>query len=597
MSYRNDQFYNSSNDTSRGRGDNPPFMYPGGAAHTLTSGGQKSVQRGFIRSLVGSNSAIWKNLNITDTNIINSPEFNSKMWFQFNPTQILQAVQMSESATIPMLMDAGQLTQPIPGNQTISFDILLDRQMEMQGKTKAAVNSPVNSQRDLEANITTNINTSNDPADIGVMADLKVLYGIIGQGLSDNQISLYNAIQDRATATKTDTSTAASVAATTPQHIKTTGGNVNAGNFSFLVPLPVRVLFSSLFMVDGFITSSSILYTKFNANMVPMQCTVTLSMQAVYFGFARQDTLLTQKLETAKPVSATPSEGNSIQGTSDKAKSLVTKLGNSFGSLTLMLADTSETNARYFKYARIQNLVGFSSAFARLEFSGLKNRTINELYKWVSSGAGTFSLSVNVDAVFTREQIQVADYVGTTAPSEPLTLTTFHIDLSNLTGNSANTITDISGLDLLANNLLNPSYNANYFGNIQCSPLPNNNQNYKDRTPTSLYLQKSGATGGQDYYKTFYHNQYKKVTGVFTLNLSLTVTLGSGETATQEFTTTFTKYFSQAPADIQAGRSLESELSDRLFFNASVYWSLFPTPTKSKPPKLGFLAPNGPRSP
>ena len=73
----------------------------------------------------------------------------------------------------------------------------------------------------------------------------------------------------------------------------------NYGNSAFLSPLPVRIVFSSLFMVEGFVTSSSVQFVKFTRNYVPTICKVTLSVRALYIGFAREKAYLTDALETA----------------------------------------------------------------------------------------------------------------------------------------------------------------------------------------------------------------------------------------------------------------------------------------------------------
>lgn len=73
----------------------------------------------------------------------------------------------------------------------------------------------------------------------------------------------------------------------------------NFGNSAFLVSLPVRIVFSSLFMVEGYITSTQVTFNKFNANMVPTQCVVGVTMQAMYIGFARKETYLTKTLTDA----------------------------------------------------------------------------------------------------------------------------------------------------------------------------------------------------------------------------------------------------------------------------------------------------------
>lgn len=71
----------------------------------------------------------------------------------------------------------------------------------------------------------------------------------------------------------------------------------NFGNSAFLVSTPIRIVFSSLFMVEGYVTSTIVTFNKFNANMVPTQCSVGISMQALYIGFAKKDTFLTLTLK------------------------------------------------------------------------------------------------------------------------------------------------------------------------------------------------------------------------------------------------------------------------------------------------------------
>jgi hypothetical protein len=326
MSYRDSQFYKFPVGERNSATDNPPFAYPGGTAQTFTKSGTKKVQRGFIKSLMGGNSAIFQNLGIDETQA-NSPVFNKRMWFQFNPETLSQDVSMSEGLTNPYLQDAGQFTQPVAAMQNFSFNILLDRQFEMNRRSQSvAPDSPYFT----GPNAVTNdpIFTSTDPGDIGVLADLKVLFAIIGQGLSSEQVTFFKKLAELQSATSRDTSES------TDQLLDENGtpvtpgsgftfadgrnsldSNINLGNFAFLSTLPVRVVFSSLFMVDGFITRSSVLYTKFNANMVPVQCTVNLQMQATYIGFARQDTILTEALKVVKPTSVAASDPGADTGT------------------------------------------------------------------------------------------------------------------------------------------------------------------------------------------------------------------------------------------------------------------------------------------
>jgi hypothetical protein len=73
----------------------------------------------------------------------------------------------------------------------------------------------------------------------------------------------------------------------------------NYGNAAFLSPLPIRIVFSSLFMVEGFVTTSSVQFIKFTSNYVPTICKVTLNIRALYIGFAKEKAYLTDALDTA----------------------------------------------------------------------------------------------------------------------------------------------------------------------------------------------------------------------------------------------------------------------------------------------------------
>jgi hypothetical protein len=73
--------------------------------------------------------------------------------------------------------------------------------------------------------------------------------------------------------------------------------NMNVGNSAFLIPQPCRVVFSPMFMVDGFVMNTNILFTKFSAKMIPIQCKVYIQMQAIYLGFARAKTFVSAQID------------------------------------------------------------------------------------------------------------------------------------------------------------------------------------------------------------------------------------------------------------------------------------------------------------
>jgi hypothetical protein len=112
----------------------------------------------------------------------------------------------------------------------------------------------------------------------------------------------------------------------------------NFGNSAFLVSMPIRIVFSSLFMGEGYVTSTMVTFNKFNANMVPTQCTVGIQMQALYIGFARKDTFLTLTLkEGLEAANAALAGANGT--TSDPEMVALTSLGTKMFKKTVTKAN------------------------------------------------------------------------------------------------------------------------------------------------------------------------------------------------------------------------------------------------------------------
>jgi hypothetical protein len=274
---------------------NPTFTYPTRGirfleAQAALDRAQQSykLHRGYIRNL--DQPALGKDFPV------------SKCKFQFNPQEIRQDVSMREDVYHAILQDPAQLTQPIGAVTSFTFDLVFDRSMEL------AKGGPGALAVDRTANLFGETSEF-DVYDIGVLADLRVLYSVIGQGFSKEMLafqmeSLKNSYEYAAA-----NQSSASAGSPSPEIIYDDTKikdiiEANYGNAAFLMPNPVRVLFSSLFMVDGFVTGTSVAFLKFNTNMVPMQCKVTISMSAMYIGFAKQDTFLTKNLENAAAVKA-----------------------------------------------------------------------------------------------------------------------------------------------------------------------------------------------------------------------------------------------------------------------------------------------------
>lgn len=309
---------------------NSQFMYPTNdirflaAQEALTNRGVTPVvfppykiQRGFIRNLQQPS------LGFTPINKCN---------FQFNPQDIRQSVQMREDMYLAVLQDPAQLAQPIGAQMNFQFDLLFDRQMEV-----ARGEGGVDTGGSL---------TSADQ--IGVLADLQVLYTVIGQGLSKNMIdSQLKGIQNNATrvygnanpaaeedpGTTADTTTppAATFSPYDPASVANASEfqSMNDGNAAFLMPNPVRLMFSSLFMLDGFITGTNVDFLKFSTKMVPVTCKVSISMMAVYIGFARKDTFLTHQFATARKA-----EEDAIREDAEGSRELIAALKTTANSIT-----------------------------------------------------------------------------------------------------------------------------------------------------------------------------------------------------------------------------------------------------------------------
>ena len=223
----------------------------------------------------------------------------------------MRSVSVSSGLMNPLLQDPGQFSVATPGNATFSFDILLNREMEVNNATQGI--PPPLGQGDLSDVVNGVPRPRPDMVgQIGVLADLLVMDSIIGQGISEDIISALSRITSISSSwDPSDTSSGEPVAGApvvNPNFISepdaTTAFNAIRGNSAFLVSTPVRIVFSSMFMVDGFIQGSSVNFTKFNTNMVPTMCAINVTVEAKYIGFAQKNTYLTEALKNAKPSDA-----------------------------------------------------------------------------------------------------------------------------------------------------------------------------------------------------------------------------------------------------------------------------------------------------
>jgi len=328
--YQNDQFYNFSNYESGvkpgygpaiGTRDNPQFIWPPDVNRNAITGVQTTLKRGYMRMLAESYG--------TDTAMQNLAK--RRFHFQFNPDVLVRSVSARNDVQFWMNQDPSQFVNPIPGDSNFAFTFILNREAEVASGTyrenstvkkntkpasmpgtlvdvyEPVVGTPPGRDRSVKVGTTTGEYDPASVTDIGVLADLMVFDQIIGQGLNqDLATKMLGKIDDYA---KAYNSTLTGASAGTQDGQDQQGIVLHSdlssilsgsiGNSAFLIAQPVRIVFSSLYMVEGFITSTTVTFNKFNLSMVPTQCTVEVNMQAMYIGFATRDTFLTRTLKAS----------------------------------------------------------------------------------------------------------------------------------------------------------------------------------------------------------------------------------------------------------------------------------------------------------
>ncbi len=299
MGYNNDQFFNLNKSTtneqnnyslqsngSRTAGwntlaDNPEFNYPARVARAINQDGKLDtipLKRGYIRSLT------------SQAGLATIPI--KKCQFQFNPQNLTQSVSQNTSMLNFLQQDPAQYAQPMMGNVNFTFDLFFDRSMELNNAESLAATA-INELNPWE---------TGHPSQVGVLRDLAALYAVIGQGMAEYQSEYVKQALEQTVTVEANTATDAgdtSSAASGADAISKIPNFLanNMGNSAFLLPMPIRAVFSSLYIVEGLVTDTTVVYTKFNTAYVPMQAAVSITMEAKYIGFAQSRTFLTYVLE------------------------------------------------------------------------------------------------------------------------------------------------------------------------------------------------------------------------------------------------------------------------------------------------------------
>lgn len=309
--------YSKLQETRDAGRENPPFKYPGNRIHNINGQSTKLV-RGFMRSILLDKDIYSKlgNRGLTTPG-------NLRLNFQFNPEYIERSVSQSPGAINPLLQDPANLTAAVPGTATFGFTMTFNRENEVSANR-------VLGGRDKQVKFMWEGNDLSEgdfskikrPEIVGVMADLYIFDQIIGQGITPelvDLITLYTQQQviakNNAGADQEDFEATQFNESALRESIVT---NANFGNFAFLNPMPVRVVFSDLFMVEGLVTSSAVAFQKFSYDMVPTICQVNVNLQALYVGFAQKKAFLTNELanwasDTAKASETQNEEASGAQ--------------------------------------------------------------------------------------------------------------------------------------------------------------------------------------------------------------------------------------------------------------------------------------------
>ena len=271
------------------------------------------IQRGYLR-LLGENHQIMGSGQFTEGSTAwhavheAASKIGGKLDFQFNPNQLTRAVTARTDTQLWINQSPSMLLTPGIGDMTFGWQMLFNREAEVQDNYIARTqrqayrlehdNSPIN----IDALIETFGGSSPQVVSrIGVLADIMVLDTITGQKLTQAIVDYSNTMSEvggdafvafgdsAPTEDEENAATTTNLTGGQPPPILT----ANMTNAAFLIPHPIRAVFSENFMVDGYVNQVTVSLQKFSPEMVPTVAFVDISMHAIYQGFARKTTVFT----------------------------------------------------------------------------------------------------------------------------------------------------------------------------------------------------------------------------------------------------------------------------------------------------------------
>jgi hypothetical protein len=371
-SYQSDQFFSrkptgeSLFDQTRAR-TNDTFIYPDNTIRMSTPDGKgydtRVLRKGYIR-------------RINEFNDGNEDPVTCR--FQFNPQFINQGAQFQSSIVNPIYQPIEQLQQPIASMTNFSFRLMFDRSMELNSDG-----------RDTTLIVTDNPWEKGSPSQVGVLHDISALFRVIGQGISaeDQENAIRRAAESLAAG---DVRVGKDSVTGEEENAYSTATNnsaaffqndANLGNTAFILPQPVRIVFSSLYIVEGFVTSTALEILKFSSSYIPMQAQVTLAVNAIYLGFAKRNTYFTHVLEQSaierrnQLRQAAEAQNTAVKALREQLSSLHVKLIRGDGSKNPPLdRPASGTTA--------EQIVKFNQLFD--DFTPPSNKGYNRLYVYAS---------------------------------------------------------------------------------------------------------------------------------------------------------------------------------------------------------------------
>jgi hypothetical protein len=391
MNMQSPDFYNYSRlgETRNPDNENPPFIWPGVNIRNISNDGVSvRMARGFMRSILTDPeivSAFSNPTQVRQTKINTSKDGKShyRLNFQFNPEYIERSVAQTPGAVNPILQSVSNLTQPIPGSATFNFTMTFNRELEVAAAGNRADSQTLWSGNDLEDPDFSD--SLRDPGLVGVWADLHMFDLIVGQGITEELLDLVSAFTEVQAAersmnesTTTDgegteepkdgeekDSTAQTDPDATSFDINKFNKNfrMNFGNSAFLNPLPVRIVFSDTFMVEGMVTGTSVAFQKFNHRMIPTICQINVNFTAMYLGFAKKKAFLTTNLtEWAKDQKAANKEKEDLQ--LETGKKLAAGISTvSIWPNTKVIKESFEAHSLVWSEQNAPNFVGNQDSF------------------------------------------------------------------------------------------------------------------------------------------------------------------------------------------------------------------------------------------